>query len=255
MDAHQTSVYAVVIISSVILGTIILFFIFSIIHHQRRAQQMYKNSVQAEINTLERERKRMAADLHDELGPVLSAIKFKVASIDTSSAEDEETIETVYSHIDTLIVKMREISNDLMPQILVHKGVVAALEDYISDLSKPSTLHIHFAHQAIPALSLFQSIHIYRIAVEIIHNTLKHAGATALKIELKNDQHQLVLQTRDNGQGFDYYIASRKTRKLGLRNIASRAEMLGAGMLTETSPGKGTSYIFNIPYTPHQQTV
>jgi len=184
MDAHQTSVYAVVIISSVILGTIILYFIVSIIHHQRRTHALYKRSIEAEITTLEKERSRMAADLHDELGPVLSAIKYKVGSLDTISADDEETVEDVNKYIDTLVRRMREISNDLMPNILIHKGVVFALHDFIDNLSKPGSLQIHFAHQDIPELTEFQSIHIYRIVLEIIHNTVKHARATELKIEL-----------------------------------------------------------------------
>jgi len=250
MDAHQTSVYAVVIISSVILGAIILFFIVSIIHHQRRTHALYKLSIEAEITTLEKERSRMAADLHDELGPVLSAIKYKVGSLDTSSADDEETVEGVNQYIDTLVRRMREISNDLMPNILIHKGVVFALDDFIDCMSKPGSLQILFGHQDIPELTEFQSIHIYRIVLEIIHNTVKHAQATELKIEFKRINGSLLLQSIDNGQGFDYNIASRKIKRLGLRNIAARAEMLGASLLIETSPGKGAAFIIKIPYNP-----
>lgn len=248
MDAHQTSVYAFVAISSIILGTIILYFIASIIHHHRRTHALYKRSLEAEITTLEKERSRMAADLHDELGPVLSAIKYKIGSLDTLSQDDEETVEDVNKYIDTLVRRMREISNDLMPNILIHKGVVFALHDFIDNISEPGSLQIHFAHQDIPELSESQSIHIYRIVLEIIHNTIKHAGASDLKIEFKKLNGALLLQSKDNGQGFEYNIASRKIKRLGLRNIAARAGMLAASLLIETSPGKGTAFIIKIPY-------
>lgn len=249
MDAHQTSIYTAVLISSLILGIIILFFIISIVHHQRRSNMLHKLSITAEITTLEKERTRMAADLHDELGPLLSGIKFRVGSIDTHSEDDEETVEKINEHIDIVVQRMREISNDLVPNILLHKGVVYALTDFIDNLSKPPGLQIYFAHHDIPVLSEFLSIHIYRIVLEIIHNTIKHAKATELKIEFKRLGSLLVLQTMDNGQGFDYHIATRETKRLGLRNLVSRTEMLSAVLLADTARGRGTRYIMEIPLT------
>jgi two-component system, NarL family, sensor kinase len=249
MDAHQTSIYTAILISSIILGIIILFFIISIIHHQRRSYALYKLSITAEISTLEKERSRMAADLHDELGPVMSAIKFKVGSIDIHSEGDEQTVEKINTDIDGMVQRMREISNDLMPNILLHKGVVSALTDFIENMRRPPGLLIQFAHHEIPALPEFESIHIYRIVLEIIHNTIKHAEATELKIEFKRAGGLLVLQTKDNGRGFDYNTITRETTRLGLHNLLARTEMLSAVFFVETAKAKGTSYIIEIPLT------
>ncbi len=250
MDAHQTSIYTAVLISSIILGVIITYFVISIIHHQRRSYALYKLSIEAEINTLERERSRMAADLHDELGPLLSAIKLRVGSIDTQSADDEQTVERINLDIDNMVQRMRGISNDLMPNVLVHKGVVFALRYFIDNMRQPGALQIQFAHHDIPELPPFTAIHIYRIVLEIIHNTIKHAAATELKIEFQKKNGLLALHTIDNGQGFDYSATTRETNHHGLRNLLSRTEMLSASLFVETGRGKGTSYIIEIPYNP-----
>jgi two-component system, NarL family, sensor kinase len=250
MDPHQTSIYTAVLISSFILGLIILYFTVSIIRHQRRSHAFYKLSLEAEINTLERERSRMAADLHDEVGPLLSAIKFNVGSLDIASPEDEETVEKTNVLIDNMVQRMRQISNDLMPNILVHKGLVSAILDSIEKISKPSSLDIRFTYQDIPELSSFTSIHIYRMVLEIIHNTVKHAHATELKIDFKKINGLLVLHTMDNGAGFDYKHASKETGRLGLHNLLSRAEMLSAKLYADTDRGKGTVYIIEIPFNP-----
>ena len=123
MDAQTTSLFNTVLIVTIVLGIVIGFFIFSIIRQQRRSMRLYKKSILTEITTLERERSRIAADLHDEVGPILSAVKLKLASLDTMSEEDEEELQRTNQHIDELIKRMREISYDLMPNTLKRKGL------------------------------------------------------------------------------------------------------------------------------------
>ena len=88
MDAKETSFYTAVLIVSIILGIIIGYFIVSIIRQQRRNIALYRQSVLAEITAMEKERARIAADLHDELGPMLSAIKLKINSFELSDSDD-----------------------------------------------------------------------------------------------------------------------------------------------------------------------
>jgi two-component system, NarL family, sensor kinase len=249
MDAHQTTIYAAILISSSIIGIIIVYFIISLIHQQRRNRALHKRSIEAEINTLEKERTRIAADLHDDLGPLLSAIKFSVGSLDIYSDTDTKTVDRVYDHIDSLMQRMREISTDMMPNTLLRKGLVAAILEFIDNIPKPASLEILFVYSEIPELPQDKSIHLYRIAQEIIHNTIKHAGASSLKIEIKITGTLLVLLSADNGTGFDYNLQSRENDGLGLRNLFSRTEMLAGKLFVESTPGKGTSYIFEIPLT------
>ena len=247
MDAHQTSIYNAILLSSAILGIIMLYFIASIIYQQRRNRIMYKRSLEAEIKLLEKERSRIAADLHDDLGPALSSIKFSVGSLDIFSETDTRTVDRVYDHIDSLMSRMREISADMLPHTLGRKGLVTAIEEFISNLSPSIAVKILFEHSYLPELPIAQSVHLYRIVQEIVHNTLKHAHATILLLELKLDGEQLVLLSKDNGCGFDYKLLSAESPGLGLRNLNSRAELLGGKLSVESAPDKGTIYIIEIP--------
>ena len=247
MDAHQTSIYNAILLCASILGVIMLYFIISIIYQQRQNRLMYKRSLEAEIKLLEKERSRIAADLHDDLGPLLSSIKFSVGSLDIYSDTDTKTVDRVYDHIDSLMHRMREISADMLPHTLGRKGLVAAIAEFISNLPQSSATKIFFEHSPLPEFPMVQSIHVYRIIQEIVHNTIKHARATVLQLELKISGAQLVLLTKDNGCGFDYKLQASESQGLGLRNLHSRAEMLGGKLVVESATGKGTIYIIEIP--------
>jgi two-component system, NarL family, sensor kinase len=245
MDEKEKSFYTAILIVSAVVGVIITYFIISIIRQQRRTVRLYKQSLLTEITTLEKERSRMASDLHDEVGPLLSAIKLRIGSLDVSEA-DEEEVEKTDRQIDNLIKRMREISFDLMPTSLIRKGLTAALSEFIDYCSKSSPLKIHFQHKDIP-LSQPQAINMYRIVQEIIHNTIKHAGASQLLIELRQEKDKVVLATRDNGKGFNYEEKSSEAKGLGLQNLSRRAEIIGGKMFFESKKERGTTYIFEIP--------
>ncbi|MEP6749367.1 MAG: ATP-binding protein [Bacteroidota bacterium] len=247
MDAHQTSIYDAILICATIIGVIIIYFIVSIIHQHRNNRALYKRSLEAEIKTLENERARIASDLHDDLGPLLSSIKYSVGSLDIFSDTDLKTVDRVYEHIDSLMKRMREISGDMMPNTLLRKGLLAAVAEFIDNIPRPDSMEIKFVRGELPGLPPSHSIHLFRIIQEIMHNTIKHAKASLLKIEIKQSGTILVLLTNDNGSGFDYTLQARESTGLGLRNLFSRTEMLGGNMFVESARGKGTSYIIEIP--------
>jgi signal transduction histidine kinase len=147
---------------------------------------------------------------------------------------------------------MREISNDLLPNTLTRKGLIAAIKEAIGNMDKAGNLRIVFTHETLPDIRESAAINLYRIILEIIHNTVKHAHASELKIEIKSANGVLVILTRDDGKGFDYNNAAGEHSGLGLRNMLSRAEILGGEMFIESKSGKGTSYIFEIPLKPNQ---
>ena len=257
MDAKETSFYNAVLIVCGVLGVIIGYFIISIIRQQRRSIRLYKQSIETEITTLETERARMAADLHDEVGPILSGIKLRMSSFDLHNAADEDVRRTTNEHIDKLITRMREISFDLMPTSLIRKGLAAALNEFIEYCSKSSALDIRFQYEQVE-LTEVQSINLYRVIQEIIHNAIKHARATEMLIELRREKGLIVLAAKDNGIGFDYEEKAKESRGLGLNNLLRRTELIGGKMYFESKKGKGTTYIFEIPTAddknrePHQ---
>ena len=247
MDTHQTSVFTAILIACAVIGIIIVVFIISMIRNQRRNRDLYKSKILAEITTLEKERSRIASDLHDELGPVLSSIKYRINSFDISSEDDQEQVNKVNQQLDKMITQMRAISNDLLPITLIRKGLVVAVQEIIDNIGTTAGLTINFTHSNIPDLTHDRSVNLYRILMEVIHNTIKHAKASILDIELKTNDDTLIILTKDNGIGFNYNNAIHFKTGLGLRNLLSRAEVMGGEMFIESKPGKGTRYIFEIP--------
>lgn len=245
MDAKETSFYIAILIVCAVIGVFIAYFIISIIRQQRRVVKLYRENLLTEITTLEKERSRMASDLHDEIGPILSAVKLRINSLDINE-EDQEEVDKTNTQLDNLIKRMREISFDLMPVSLTRKGFAAALKEFIDYVGKSSSIKIDFRYSDVK-ITRAQSINLYRIIQEIIHNTIKHAQATELDVELKTGNNMIILSTRDNGKGFDYDVTSKQASGLGLQNLLRRTEMLNGKMYFESKKGKGTIYSFEIP--------
>lgn len=245
MDAKETSFYIAILIVCAVIGVFIAYFIISIIRQQRRVVKLYRKNLLTEITTLEKERSRIASDLHDEIGPILSAVKLRISSLDINE-EDQEEVDKTNTQLDNLIKRMREISFDLMPVSLTRRGFATALKEFIDYVGKNSSLEINF-HYTDTKLAQAQSINLYRIIQEIIHNTIKHAEATQLNVELKTEKNMIILSTNDNGKGFDYDMTSKQASGLGLQNLLRRTEMLNGKMYFESKKGKGTIYSFEIP--------
>ncbi|HEY0058262.1 MAG TPA: ATP-binding protein [Flavisolibacter sp.] len=247
MDSQQTRIYTTVIITAIILGFIILFFIISIIRQQRKTLKIQKQSVQSQMNALEKDRARIASDLHDELGPMLSAVKMKINSFELTDEDDKVEIEKTNEHIDGMLQRMRQISFNLMPNTLLRKGLVTALQEFVDYTTKSNTLEISLHVRNSIVLGEEKTINVYRVVQEIIHNTLKHAKATRLVVQLEVKGPMLVLQTADNGVGFDRHKNSADYNGIGLKNLVSRTDMMQGKMFLETARGKGTAYTFEIP--------
>lgn len=248
MDASETTIYTTILIVAITIGSIILYLVISLIRQHRNRLKLYQSKINAEITTLEKERTRMAADLHDELGPILSAAKFKLASLELSN-HDEKMRTEVEQHIDTIITRMRDISKDLMPITLIRKGPVFAIEEFIYTNVSPGQLCVQFSPAPIPTLPEQQAIHLYRIVQEIIHNTIKHAAASSLMIRLTHHDNILVISSEDDGKGFDLRSISRQNSGRGLQHMLSRTEMLHGAMYLESAPGKGTKITIEFPFS------
>ncbi|MBI3234175.1 MAG: sensor histidine kinase, partial [Bacteroidetes bacterium] len=175
MDAQQTSLFNAILIGGGIVVVIIIYFLISIISHQRRNMVLQKAKILAEITTLETERQRVSADLHDELGPVLASVKFKMYSIDINSDKDAVTMEKLTEEVDEIIVRLREIANNLVPNTLLRKGLVDALTESVDKYNGTNNLQITFTPCKVPSLPQSSAINIYRIVLEIIHNAIKHS--------------------------------------------------------------------------------
>ncbi len=246
MDTKEKEFYDAILIAAAIIGVLLIYFIFSIIRQQRKNQRLSKTKILAEIKTLENERKRIASDLHDEIGPLLSTVKFQIAHLDAIDQHEKDLISKSGEHIDMIIKRMREISNDLLPNILERRGLILAIEDFINRTNGQKHLNISFIHQIAHRIPKDIELNIYRIIQEVIHNTIKHAEANVLKISIQTDHETLRLLTADDGKGYNYEETVRQKKGLGLLNLQSRTEIM-KGEFKVHSESTGTSYIFEIP--------
>jgi signal transduction histidine kinase len=246
MDASETKIYYTILIVAVITGSIILYLIILLIRQHRSRLRLYQSKINTEITTLEIERSRMAADLHDELGPLLSAARFKLASIDVTG-ENRLILSEAEEHISSIIMRMRDISNDLMPVTLVRKGPVFAIEEFIHAVM-PCHVDIQFFPRNVPVIPAQQAIHLYRIVQEMVQNTLNHSGASKMSVRLFYNKGVLKLSCKDNGRGFDIKSVARERSGRGLQNMLSRTEMLNGNMFLDTGCKKGTRITIEIPF-------
>src|SRR5689334_17347045 len=119
MDANEAKAYYAILVGAIVLAIILIYFVVTVVLQQKRNLKLHKERVQAEIMIQENERKRMASDLHDELGPILSSVKLQINSMNTQDMDDLDIIKTSNDHIDSILMRIREVSNNLMPQVLL----------------------------------------------------------------------------------------------------------------------------------------
>jgi signal transduction histidine kinase len=253
MDTQETTTYHAVLIAAAVIGSIIIYFIISLIRQQRRHRLLYKAKLAAEINTLEKERARIAADLHDELGPTLSAAKFKLSSIESLVNHDEKMRADAIGYIDTILCQVRNIANGLMPNTLLRNGAFAAIEEFIDHMAANSNLHIRFSNTVNTEILQNYQVHIYRIVQEIVHNTIKHAVATELRVEIFTDKNKLIIAAADNGNGFSLNKINKQNSGQGINNLRNRVDLLSGEIHIKSNYRKGTQFLIEIPLTPSNE--
>lgn len=244
----ESNIYDITVLIGSLLGAVLLFFIISIIRYHRRYVKLQKERIHAEITIQENERKRIATDLHDSLGPLLSSVKLQINSLDSASANDQQIIYKAGRHLDEIIANLREISYNLLPNTLQRKGLSEAIREFSGNNSKKNGTKIDFYQLQQVSLEPEKEIHVFRMMQEIIHNTLKHARAKNLQIGLGKENNEIIILSKDDGVGFDPEKVRKSSSGLGLKSIESRIEILNGTYILKASPGSGTSYFIKIPF-------
>jgi two-component system, NarL family, sensor kinase len=247
MPTQNKELIITLVISAILLVVILSYFIYTIIKEHRKVSAWQQERIKAEIQTLEGERKRIAGDLHDELGPLLSAIKMQMNHIEPNTDEEKNLMQKNNGQIDMVMKRFREISYDLMPNTLVRRGVIKASEEFVNRLSGLNGMKIKIEHSGDIKLNPDQELNLFRMVQEISHNALKHSKASLLTFNIQKQNKFVHFSSTDNGTGFEYQEKSSTSKGLGLMNLQSRAEILGSSLNVETAPGKGTKYSIQIP--------
>jgi signal transduction histidine kinase len=216
----------------------------------RDSQAMLRELAAYQERIREDERKRIAREIHDDLGQNLLALRLDVSMLHARTGDRHrnfnDRISTALGHIDTTMKSVRAIINNLRPPVL-DLGLHAAIEWQVKEFSRMSNIicELSVDDQDI-ALGDEQATAVFRVLQESLTNVKRHACATHVDIELRSDDNWLSLEIHDDGVGM-YPGDRRKTHRFGLVGMAERIAMLGGELHINSLPGQGTALQLSIP--------
>lgn len=211
--------------------------------HQLEVKQLKieKNQelIDASFESSEQERKRIAAELHDDINNRLTIMKYGLAGANMPKEVETE----VYHQIDDTIERIRQISRNLMPPTVERLGLREALHQLFEDFSSSTGLKYNVnINEELKMSSHQRALGLYRICQELLNNTHKHAEANEVNLRIELHENRLLFRYSDDGVGMD---VDRLSGGVGLRSIESRVELLRGDFKWESSPGKGVSLTVN----------
>lgn len=237
---------------SLLENIIIAFGLFYNLLQERKQREMQVLALElAQADTLKKlitvqdnERKRIAGDLHDNIGPLLAALKINFNRIINSKEGQNGLVQKTEDIIDSSILEIRDIAHNLMPKGITSKGLINALKDYFENMETVYHKSIIFNHDV---QSIFQpdlQINIYRIICELVLNAAKHSNAGKINVSLTAGEKMIGVHIFDDGQGFR---ADKQKSSIGLQSAESRVNYLNGKFYLKSEHGKGTMINIEVP--------
>ena len=224
----------------------------------RQSEASLRHLASQLLTVQEKERARIARELHDGLGQSLLVMKMKMHAIQRESKNQtlNHDLQELLAGINEMMENVRRISRDLSPYSLADLGLEVALERLLEDFSKHCRIELELEgnltglNQMIPATD---QIHIYRIFQECLANVARHSGAKALRVAVNLSGKEMSFVLEDNGRGFDleaFQDSTSRSRGIGLATLKERARLLGGELSISSQPGGGTRISLVIPVNP-----
>ena len=259
-DARLKTYQYQLTVGIILAGAIVLFLILLAYYQKQKAK---KNRIihDQEVKTLvakeetaaarallegqEEERKRVALELHDGLGVMLSSVKMQFTNFIARHSQHDEVLNQAAMVLDKAAVDVRRISHNMMPGVLTKFGLNISLEELMDHLNENEGVEASVNIKGDDKkLTDNIQIMVYRIIQELVNNTIKHARASQVSLILDYGTEELSIIYSDNGVGFTIGVVA---HSLGLRSIESRVRFLGGDLSIESKPGKGASFLITIP--------
>jgi signal transduction histidine kinase len=249
--------YFLIGISTVLLLSILLaYFIYSrnAIRQQAAISKTIHTQEQkataAVMQAEENERQRIAKDLHDGVGQMMSAAKMNLSAISNeitfASEEQEQSFERIISLVDESCKEVRTVSHQMMPNLLLKSGLGKAISDFIDKIDR-KVIKVHLHTEGLnERLDEQVEIVVYRVLQECVNNVIKHSGASKLDISLIKEPDGISATIEDNGKGFEPTHLTGDSG-MGLRNMRARVDYVKGTIEFNSSPGKGTLVAIHIP--------
>jgi len=255
LESPLSSWLAVGISALIVVG---LIFIKRIFNLQKRIDELKIENearvLSAILKTEESERQKFAKELHDGLGPLLSSIKMSVSALVPGETDPGhmKILDNTGKLIDESVNTIKEISNKLSPHVLNHFGLLRALNWFVDRIAAAHVLSLK-VNSNTEGLRFDTSIEVvlYRVVCELINNTINHAQATEVNIDLYHERGILTFDYYDNGQGFDPEEVLHLEPGMGYSNIQSRIKSIHGTLKVISQPDKGVCISVAIKTAAH----
>lgn len=262
-DSEIVLVFVVAALGMFLLAVAIILFVFyyqrrmmaAKIRSQEREQEYQRELMQAIIDSQEQERERIARDLHDEVGGMLSTVKLNLSKVDMEIKKGQtESVSTGEARemIDETIGNVRQISRDLMPPTLEEFGLAQALMELAQRIDETTSIKGSFhGKESATRLNSIAELALYRVVQELVNNSLKHSEADKIDIALHTNDEAVEITYQDNGKGFDMEAVTQESssKGLGIRNLYNRVDLIDGSLDYQTSPGAGIDVKISVPLT------
>ncbi len=243
MDNEKNIILIVIAGTLILVLFIFLIVIFVVTYNNRMQKRISEHSIQLKnkelellksvIETQEAEREKIAANLHDEVGPLLSTLKLNVTRFKRALVKNElstEQLDQEKEFIDGIIDNVRTVSHDLTPHFLLKFGLSSAISNFYSKIEKPK-ISIQSNFDKNEEFNRTITLNSYRIILELINNTIKHDNSNNIEINLLKTDSSLTIEINHDGKGlnndqFDQF--AKESIGLGLNSIQSRIVILNA---------------------------
>ncbi|HMR56973.1 MAG TPA: histidine kinase, partial [Cyclobacteriaceae bacterium] len=229
--------------------------------HRQKLQQLKIEELEAEkqlaateavLKGEEQERTRLAKDLHDGLGGMLSGIKFSLNNMKGNlvmTPDNAQAFERSIDMLDSSIQEMRRVAHNMMPEILLKYGLDAALREFCTEIGSSGVIQMNYQPLGNTNFVIEQTtaVTLYRIVQELVNNVLKHAQAQNVLVQLHHIEQEklLAVTVEDDGKGFDTSTL-KQAGGMGWKNNHNRVEFLKGRIDMQSSAGKGTSVMIEI---------
>ncbi len=222
------------------------------VQDRRLAEGRVRSLLGRIITVQEEERRRIARDLHDQLGQQIAALRLRLDSLRHASERDlplAEGLTMMEALIGRLDRDLDFFTWELRPPTLDDLGIVVALANFVREWSRTFSIAARFHSHGLEDKRLDPGTEtsLYRIAQEALHNIFKHAHASEVAVVLERRGDEVVLVIEDDGRGFDRTAHAADVRSVGLTGMSERATLVGGTLDIETAPNKGTTVFVKVP--------
>lgn len=233
------------VIGSCALFVLTVFFIVLIAVFIHKFKKKQAELLSAVLESQEKERKRIGSDLHDEIGPLLSAAKIQLELLKSEKGIDESNVTELQELLDAIFTGIRISVQSLVPTTLYHYGLVIAVKELCNKLNT-AECKIEFSGDVTMKVPIPAQLNMYRIIQELLNNSVKHAHSSQIKLAFRQSETVFSINVSDNGIGLN----SNKdllTAGIGLKNIKSRVSVLNGKMIIKSAINQGTFVQVRIP--------